>query len=76
MMICSDSRLESSPSGAKIFYVHFRLQSGKERKFKIGRFGEIGVKDARLGAQAVLAKAALGSDPLSDKHEAREGSRV
>lgn len=68
-------KVRVQPSGSKVFYAYFRLQSGKERKFKIGRFGEITCKEARAGAQAVLAKAALGSDPLSEKHEAREQER-
>ncbi len=46
-----------------------------ERKYKLGRWGELTIKDVRLGARAVLAKAALGSDPLEDKHEAREAQR-
>ena len=34
-------KVRVQPSGSKVFYAYFRLQSGKARKFKIGRFGEI-----------------------------------
>ena len=49
------------------WYVYYRLRNGKQRRSKIGDCRIISVKQAREIAKEILAKVALGEDPLGER---------
>ena len=64
-------KVRVSPNGNKIFYL-FYFHQGKKRKYKIARFGEIGLPQARKIASELKAKVALGQDPQAEKLASRK----
>ncbi len=63
------------PTGSISFLVWYRSR-GKLRWFTVGRYGKIGVRQARQIAATVLAKAQLGKDPQARKMRQREGDSL
>jgi integrase len=63
--------LEVRATGGKTFYQRYRDAHGRERQFKIGPAHVLTVGQARRKARAVLAEAALGSDPQKDREDLR-----
>ena len=63
------------PAGSISFLVWYRHRS-KLRWFTIGRYGKLGVAQARQIARTVLAKVALGKDPQARKMRQREGDSL
>ncbi len=63
--------LRVEPSGAKTYYVKFRLISGEQRMQKIGSASVLTCEQARDMAKAVLALASQGKDPVEAKRKAR-----
>jgi len=62
-------------SGTKTFYLFYK-KAGKQKKYRIGKFGDIGVPAAREVAKKLKAKIALNEDPQADKiNERKELSR-
>ncbi|MBF0264491.1 MAG: DUF4102 domain-containing protein [Gammaproteobacteria bacterium] len=55
----------------KVFYLYYTFH-GKRNKCKIGRFGEIGITEARQSAEKLLAQISLGHDPLAEKVSLRK----
>ncbi|MDD2467072.1 MAG: Arm DNA-binding domain-containing protein, partial [Desulfobulbus sp.] len=51
----------------KSFYLYFRTKAGKERRPKIGDYGNITLDQARRAARDMLFKVSLGEDPVSDR---------
>lgn len=47
------------------FYLRFRTRARRERKMKLGRYGILTLDDARKMAQEILAKVAMGEDPVA-----------
>jgi hypothetical protein len=48
-------KIKITPSGSRIFYLYWK-KNGKLNKFRIGKFGDIGVPAARKSAEKLLAK--------------------
>jgi integrase len=55
----------------KSFKLYYRTKAGKERRPKLGDFGDITLAQARKAAQALLAEVALGKDPSQANQAAR-----
>lgn len=50
-------------SGKKAFYLYYRTRDGRQRRPKIGDFGDITLGEARRRAKILLDKVAVGEDP-------------
>lgn len=61
-----------TPSGAKAWFVQFRVRGGKERRMVVGRCDRVPLDKARIEARKILAAADLGRDPAEERREARE----
>ena len=59
------------PSGVATFYLQYRDGAGKTCRYRIGRFGEIGLPAARAAAKKELARITFGDSPAEEKREAR-----
>lgn len=55
----------SSPVN-KTFYLYYTI-AGSRKKYRIGKFGDIGLPEARKVAEKLLAEIALGNDPQGNK---------
>lgn len=54
-------------TGTKTFYLYYKHKStGKQRKYRIGKFGDIGVPEAREAAKRLHARIELGEDPQGE----------
>lgn len=58
------------PAGRKVFVVKYRV-AGRQRKLTLGTYGAVTLDEARKRAKAALAAAAAGSDPATEKTDAR-----
>lgn len=58
-------------SQRKSFYLYFRTKTRQERRPKIGDWGQITLTQARAIAREMLAKVALGGDPMGEREVAR-----
>jgi integrase len=65
-----------SPIGTKTFMLYYRTKAGKERRPKIGVFGEITLAEARKRAKRILDLVAVGEDPQGDWSDARSEMNV
>ncbi|MCP4298934.1 MAG: DUF4102 domain-containing protein, partial [Proteobacteria bacterium] len=61
-------------SGIKTFYLYYKI-AGKQRKYRIGKLGDIGVPAAREVASKLRAKIALGEDPQLDRLTERKANK-
>jgi integrase len=68
--VVSGLYLVAQPSGKKSWAVRYRV-AGTPRKFTIGAYPGIGLKDARALASAALVEVAGGNDPGAEKKAAR-----
>lgn len=55
--------LKTTPTGRKCFMLFYRTKQGRQRKPKIGEFGDITLAEARRRAKIILDKVAVGEDP-------------
>ena len=60
-----------TPGGSATFYVRYRCAAG-QRRFKLGRFGQVTIEQARKAARAALAEAARGIDLAGDRRGDRK----
>lgn len=65
-----------TPTGRKVFMLHYRTNSGVRRKPSLGLFGELTVEQARSLARDWLAEVRRGGDPSHEKSEARRAPTV
>ena len=63
-------KIRVAKSGSKTFYLYWKKQ-GKLNKYRIGKFGEIGIPAARKAAEKLLAKISLDENPLEDRKAER-----
>jgi Arm DNA-binding domain len=63
------------PSGRKVFIVTYRVR-GKQRFHTVGRYGELGLEDARAEAHEVLGGARKGKDPSAVRLAGRKAPTV
>lgn len=62
--------------GRKVFMLQYRTNAGQRRKPAIGRYGELGVDQARSIAQEWFGDIRRGHDPSSAKQAARRAPTV
>jgi integrase len=62
-------------SGLKTWVVRYSY-AGRERRFRIGAYPEVGLKGARDEAERQRGKASLGSDPQAEREKVRLGETV
>lgn len=64
--------LQVRESGAGTFYIRYTLAPSNSRQsYRLGDAGVLPVPQARAMAQAMLARIALGFDPMEDKRQAK-----
>ena len=63
------------PSGAKSWAVRYRTLQRVARKYTLGSYPGIGLKDARELASRALVSIASGGDPAATKQAARAGAK-
>lgn len=63
-------KVRVTPSGNKTFYLYWK-RNGKLNKYRIGKFGEIGLPVARKAAEKLLAKISLDENPQADRNAER-----
>ena len=62
--------------GSRSFFVQYRTREQRQRKFTIGKFGQIHTEQARRKAREIIAAAQLGGDPASEKMRERNNPTV
>ncbi|MEW8438738.1 MAG: site-specific integrase [Candidatus Thiodiazotropha taylori] len=65
-------RLRITPNGVKTFILLYRNTEGRQRRYTIGRLGDLTPEKARLVAEVKLAEIKLGGDPATEKKEIRK----
>jgi len=64
------------PSGVRTYYLRYREPTGRQQMHKIGRADVITLTTAREEAVKILADAARGKTPTSDRKRLRDGMTV
>jgi integrase len=59
-------KIRVTPAGNKTFYLYWK-KNGKPNKYRIGKFGDIGLPAARKSAEKLLAKISLDENPQKDR---------
>lgn len=62
------------PTGSKVWRFHYRFQ-GKEKTLTLGKFPDLGLKDARLARNAARGILSGGVDPSQARKDKRETDR-
>lgn len=60
------------PSGVKSFFVDYRTVNGTKKRYTIGKYGTLTLKQARELAQSTLSEVISGNDPALLRKENRE----
>ena len=64
-------KIRITKKGTKTFYYFYKSKAGRQGKYRIGVFGDIGVPEAREIAKDLAADVRRGGDPQAEKVEAR-----
>ncbi len=67
-------KVRIAKSGSKTFYLYWK-KGGKLHKYRIGKFGDIGLPTARKSAEKLLAQIALGENPQADRKAKRSSQK-
>ena len=65
-------KIRITKKGTKTFYYFYKTKAGRQGKYRIGRYGDMGVPEARKIAENLAAEVRLGGDPQAEKVEARK----
>ncbi|MCU7838648.1 MAG: site-specific integrase [Candidatus Thiodiazotropha sp. (ex Troendleina suluensis)] len=69
-------RLRITPGNVKTFILLYRNAENRQRRYTIGKYGELTPESARDIAETQMAKIKLGGDPAAEKQEKkRQGER-
>lgn len=68
---CKCFGVEIRHSGGKTYFTRFRNQKGEDRQFKLGDANILTLAQAKLLANKVQAKVAMGEDPSAEKKESQ-----
>ncbi|MCU7811729.1 MAG: site-specific integrase [Candidatus Thiodiazotropha sp. (ex Notomyrtea botanica)] len=70
-------RLRVTPGNIKTFILLYRNAQNRQRRYTIGKFGDLTPETARDIAETLMAKVILGGDPATEKQdEKRLGERL
>src|SRR3954454_2340030 len=64
-----------NPAGARTWSLEVKV-AGRQRRFTIGPYPDIGLAEARKRAGRLRAEAREGRDPVEEKREARRAARM
>jgi hypothetical protein len=59
-------RVQVTPTGTKTYYLLYQFE-GRKRRFRIGRFQSIKLKDAKEAAKIAVGEVTKGVDPQAEK---------
>lgn len=59
------------PSGIKTYFIQYRNEYGRSKRFKVGRHGVLTPHQARVEARKLLASVASGEDPAELRSKAK-----
>lgn len=66
-------KIRITKNGSKTFYYYYKAKkTGRQGKYRIGAFSDIGVPEARKIAENLAAEVRLGGDPQAEKVAARK----
>lgn len=69
--------LKVTPRGRKVFFLQYRTRDEqKQRKFTIGKYGDVTPAKARLEAQTILGERHAGQDPAKKRREEAKRARA
>lgn len=71
-LTCRGLALRVTPDGNKTWAFRYRDANGRDQRLTLGRYPDLGLRDARLLADRHRAAAALGQSPAEEKRRARE----
>lgn len=60
-----------NPSGTKSFFLVYRDAAKKQRKIRLGLYGQLTLEGARKAAQELLGRIAVGENPALDRQKAK-----
>ncbi|MCG7980296.1 MAG: site-specific integrase [Candidatus Thiodiazotropha endolucinida] len=70
-------RLRVTPGNIKTFVLLYRNAQNRQKRYTIGKFGDVTPESARITAGTLMAKITLGGDPAAEKQEEkRKGERL
>ena len=61
----------ANKNGSKTFYLYYYDQGGKQRKIKLGLYGQLTLEGARKAAQTLFTRVAAGENPAVEKRKAK-----
>jgi integrase len=67
--------LRVQPTGRKTWYARYTFK-GKDRRYRLGPFPALSLKDARAAARRKVGQAAHGTDPQAERTQHRMGDTV
>lgn len=68
--------LRISPKNKRTWFIMYQNEQGKVKRFSLGTYPEIGLKDARKAASDAMAKVHDGCDPMEEKNIKRAAPRM
>lgn len=69
-------KIRITKNGTKTFYFYYKAKkTGRQGKYRIGAFSDIGVPEARRIADNLAAEVRLGGDPQAEKVEVKKQHR-
>lgn len=68
-------KVRVTKNGTKTFYLYYKF-GGRSRKYRIGKFGDIGVPEARDVAKKLHARIELGEDPQETLQTEKKRQKV
>ncbi|MBV2091695.1 MAG: site-specific integrase [Candidatus Thiodiazotropha sp. (ex Ctena orbiculata)] len=70
-------RLRVTPGNIKTFVLLYRNAQNRQKRYTIGKFGDVTPESARDTAETLMAKVVLGGDPAAEKQEEkRKGEKL
>ncbi|MCG8007984.1 MAG: site-specific integrase [Candidatus Thiodiazotropha lotti] len=65
-------RLRVTPGNIKTFVLLYRNAQNRQKRYTIGKFGDVTPESARNTAETLMAKIILGGDPAAEKQEEKQ----
>lgn len=69
-------KLRVYPDGTMVFFLYYRTRDSTQRWYRLGKYGEITVVQAKEMGRQLLARVRQGEDPSQEQQEARRALTV